>query len=160
MDLQEETREAASREKVQHIVQAWRDKEQSRPRLQRAESKIASPAQLNSLKRQMNPSRITFPLVTYRSALQIFRNWDILLARTTQVISIGAIFALFFAPLQKNYEGVSATRGNTRCLVSVYVRFVTDFAIQDPKQCGPHTRSGGLVLRRDAAGEPIRSFAR
>lgn len=144
VDLQEEQREAVSRERVQRIIQTWAEKQRSRSGLHRAESKIASPAQLQSLKREMSPFSVTFPIVTYRSILQIFRNWDMLLARTTQVISIGAIFALFFAPLQKNYEavGTSTIFSSSNILTMI---------ISDPKQRGHRPRGRSYILRRHVA---------
>lgn len=120
VDLQEATKEASSREKVQHLLNAWQATETSRPTLLRTDSKIATPADLNSLKRRMNPASTTFPLVTYRSLLQISRSPDILLARTMQVIGIGAIFALFFAPLQKNYIGVQSHAGFVQEVAALY----------------------------------------
>lgn len=111
VDLQEETKEAASREKVGLIIDAWKQQQEARGTIRRSQSKIATSEELSSLQRRMNPFRITFPLVLHRSALQTFRNPEILMARTTQVIFVGGIFALFFAPLQTNYEAVQSRMG-------------------------------------------------
>lgn len=120
VDLQEATKEATSRERIQRLLDAWQSIAASRSPLLRTESKIATPADLNSLKRRMNPVSTTFPLVTHRSLLQISRSPDILLARTMQVIGIGAIFALFFAPLQKNYTGVQSHAGFVQEVAALY----------------------------------------
>lgn len=120
VDLQEAGKEAQSRSRVQRIIDAWNKKEEARPRLKRAESATATPAELNSLKRQMNPFPTTFPLVMHRSIIQIFRSPEIMLARTMQVIGIGGIFALFFAPLQKNYEGIQSNVGFIQEVAALY----------------------------------------
>lgn len=121
VDLQEESKEAISREKVTALINAWRRQLKDHPsHLQRSKSKIATPAELSSLRRQMNPFSTTFPLVVHRSFLQITRNFDIMASRTLQVISIGGIFALFFAPLQKNYEGIQSNLGFVQEVGSLY----------------------------------------
>ncbi|KAI9767682.1 MAG: hypothetical protein M1840_005554 [Geoglossum simile] len=108
IDLQQQDREATSREKVQRIIQEW---EIAQPPQAGRTSKIATPAELSSLKKQMNPFRVTFPLVLQRSAINIRRNPEILVARTMQVIGIGILLALFFAPLQANAEAVQSRMG-------------------------------------------------
>lgn len=120
VDLQEAGKEAESRSRVSHLIDAWNSKQHGRPKLGRTKSSIATPAALNSLKRQMNPFHTTFPLVLHRAALQTFRNPDIILSRTTQVISLGGIFALFFAPLQKNYPGVQSNMGFIQEVAAFY----------------------------------------
>jgi ABC-type multidrug transport system ATPase subunit len=117
IDLQQQDRETASREKVERIIQEW---ETVQPPLARRTSKIAAPAELSSLKKQANPFRVTFPLVLQRSAINIRRNPEILLARTMQVIGIGILLALFFAPLQANAEAVQSRMvcHNCECTVT------------------------------------------
>jgi ABC-type multidrug transport system ATPase subunit len=105
VDLHREDKEAATRERVQQITQKW---EAIRKPLGRRASKIASSAELNTLKRETNPFRITFPQVLRRSALNIRRSPEILVARIMQVLGMDIIFCLFFAPLQSNQEAVQS----------------------------------------------------
>ncbi|RMJ24121.1 ABC transporter [Aspergillus sp. HF37] len=65
IDLQQEDREATTRERVQRLIANWGKKAQE---LSRTTSQIATRAELGSLRRQMLPFRITFPLVLHRSA--------------------------------------------------------------------------------------------
>jgi ABC-type multidrug transport system ATPase subunit len=106
VDLQQQDKEAASRRKVERITKGWGVIQQQPP--VGRESKIATPAQLSSLKREMNPFRVTLPLILQRSAINIRRTPGILLARTMQVISITVIFMFFFAPLQSNAEAIQS----------------------------------------------------
>ncbi|KAI9776803.1 MAG: hypothetical protein M1839_009354 [Geoglossum umbratile] len=117
VDLQEQDKEAVSREKVQRIIQEW---ETQQPPLSKRLSSIATPAELSSLKRKMNPFRITFPLVLYRSAINMRRSPDVLLARTMQVIGISVLFTLFFAPLQSNAEAVQSRMGLLQEAAALY----------------------------------------
>ncbi|KAH0536600.1 hypothetical protein FGG08_006533 [Glutinoglossum americanum] len=124
VNLQQEDREAASREKVQLIIQEWQTVQQRQQRQHEQQvsgtSKIATPAELSSLRRQMNSFRVTFPLVLKRSAINIRRTPEILLARTMQVVGISIIFMLFFAPLQSNAEAVQSRMGFVQEVAALY----------------------------------------
>jgi ABC-type multidrug transport system ATPase subunit/ABC-type multidrug transport system permease subunit len=117
VDLQEQEKEAASRAKVQGLIQAWQTELQPTTR---STSKIATPAELSSLKRQMNHFHITFPLVLQRSALNIKRNPEIMNARLSQVIGIAIVIAIFFAPLKSNQEAVQSRMGFLQELAAIY----------------------------------------
>jgi ABC-type multidrug transport system ATPase subunit len=105
VDLQQEDKEKASREKVQRIIQEWDALQQP---LLKTTSQIATPAELSSLKRRMNPFCVTFPLILQRSAINIARNRDIIWSRTMQVFGIGILSAVFFALLQSNAESIQS----------------------------------------------------
>lgn len=117
VDLQEKSREAASREKVQRLITDWQDQSVE---LSRQTSTIATPAELGSLKRQMSPFHMMFPLVLRRSAINLRRQPPLLVARTMQVIGMAIILSLFFAPLQHNYESVQSRMGFVQQLGALY----------------------------------------
>ncbi|KAE8324666.1 P-loop containing nucleoside triphosphate hydrolase protein [Aspergillus sergii] len=108
VDLQQVDREAVTRERVQKLILSWNDKTFD---LGRQTSHIATPAELGSLKRQMLPFRITYPLVLHRSAINFWRQPPLVMARSMQVVGIGIIMALFFAPLKNDYAAVQSRMG-------------------------------------------------
>ena len=117
VDLQQEVREAATRRRVQHLITNW---EQTPLNVRQNTSKIATPAELGSLKRQMHPFRVTFPLVLQRSAINLSRQPPLIVARTAQVIGISIIMALFFAPLKNSYEAVQSRMGFIQEFAALY----------------------------------------
>ena len=109
VDLQHEAKEASTRAKVHRLVESWDSK-----RIEHAISmagEISTPAELGQLKRRMNPWRTTFPLVLQRSAVNLSRQSDVLAGRIMQVVSMGVILALFFAPMKNDYFAVQTRIG-------------------------------------------------
>ncbi|KAN0070025.1 P-loop containing nucleoside triphosphate hydrolase protein [Elaphomyces granulatus] len=117
VDLQQEDQEAVTRKRVQHLITNW-EQTPSDPR--QKTSKIATPAELGSLKRQMHPFRVTFPLVLHRSTINIFRQPPLIVARTLQVIGFSIMMTLFFAPLKNNYEAVQSRMGFIQEFAALY----------------------------------------
>lgn len=123
VDLQEKEREAASRAKVERLITDWEDK----PLVPNEQTAVIStPAELGTLKRQMTAFPFMFGLVLRRSAINIRRQPQLLLARTMQVIGITIILALFFAPLKDNYEAVQSRMGFVQEIAALY--FVGEFS--------------------------------
>ncbi|KAL1959781.1 hypothetical protein VTO42DRAFT_926 [Malbranchea cinnamomea] len=117
VNLQEKEREAASRAKVQRLIADW----ENRPlELNQQHSTITTPAELGSLKRQMNPFHLMFPLVLRRSAINLKRQPHLVIARIMQTIGIAIILTLFFAPLKRNYESVQSRMGLVQQIVALY----------------------------------------
>ena len=108
VDLQQAGREAASRERVQNLINAW---SQPGPGIYRPTSQIATPAELGSLEREMTPFRIAFPLLLQRSFINFRRNPPSIVARTTQVLGFAVILTLFFAPLKSDYNSIQSRLG-------------------------------------------------
>ncbi|PGH21586.1 hypothetical protein AJ80_03146 [Polytolypa hystricis UAMH7299] len=117
VDLQEKEREAASRVRVQELITDWQTKPMETS--ERA-TVIATPAELGSLKRQTSPFRIMFPLVLRRSAINLRRQPPLIMARTMQVIAMGIIITLFFAPLKRDYEAVQSRMGLLQEFAALY----------------------------------------
>lgn len=117
VDLQQSTREAASREKVRSLVADW---DKSGAPLARATSHVDTPAELGSLSRAMTPFRIAFPLLLRRSLLNFRRNPPSIVARTTQGLSFAIILTLFFAPVKSDYYSVQTRLGFIQEFASLY----------------------------------------
>lgn len=117
VDLQQEDREAITRERVQQLISRWTD---VIPQLGRTSSRIATPAELGSLRRQMLPFRVTFPLVLHRSFLNFWRQPPLVMARSMQIVGIAIIMALFFAPLKNDYAAVQSRMGFVQEFAALY----------------------------------------
>lgn len=117
VDLQQEDREAITRERVQKLISRWTD---ATPQLGRTSSQIATPAELGSLRRQMLPFRVTFPLVLHRSFLNFWRQPPLVMARSMQIVGIAVIMALFFAPLKHDYAAVQSRMGFIQEFAALY----------------------------------------
>lgn len=117
VDLQQAEREAASRERVQGLINAW---DQKGPTIYRSSSHIATPAEIGSLKREMTPFRTAFPLLLHRSFINFRRNPPSIVARTTQVLGFSVILTLFFAPLKSDYNSIQTRFGFIQEFVALY----------------------------------------
>ena len=117
VDLHREENEAISREKVRSLIESWHS--DSIP-LARETSKIATPAELGSMVRKMNPFHVTFPIVLHRAAINLYRQPPLIMARIMQIFGIGIIEALFFAPLKYDYAAVQSRMGFIQEFTAVY----------------------------------------
>ncbi|KAJ9201894.1 hypothetical protein DTO164E3_3332 [Paecilomyces variotii] len=117
VDLQQEDREAETREKVEKLIVNW---EHLPHNLGRQTSQIATPAELGSLKRQIHPFTVTFPLVLYRSTINLWRQPPLVMSRIMQVVGISIIMALFFAPLKHDYPAVQSRMGFIQEFAALY----------------------------------------
>ncbi|GFF50054.1 uncharacterized ABC transporter ATP-binding protein/permease YOL075C [Aspergillus udagawae] len=117
VDLQQEDREALTRERVQKLITSWDGQRQDEGR---RPSQIATPAELGSLKRRMLPFRITYPLVLHRAAINFWRQPPLVMARSMQVVGIAIIMALFFAPLKNDYAAVQSRMGFIQEFAALY----------------------------------------
>ncbi|KAJ5341263.1 hypothetical protein N7541_010387 [Penicillium brevicompactum] len=119
IDLQQEDREIVTRERVQNLISCWLDGPLDTA-LGRQESRIATPAELGSLKRQMLPFRVTFPLVLHRSMMNFWRQPPLVMARSMQIPGIAIIMALFFAPMKNDYAAVQSRMGFVQEFAALY----------------------------------------
>ncbi|OJD12223.1 hypothetical protein AJ78_07148 [Emergomyces pasteurianus Ep9510] len=117
IDLQEKRREVVSRAKVQRLITNWAEMPVE---LSRQTSVIATPAELGSLKRQMNSFDVILPLVLRRSLINLRRQPPLIVARTMQVIGVFIIVTLFFSPLQNDYEAVQSRMGLLHQFAGLY----------------------------------------
>jgi hypothetical protein len=69
IDLQQADREAATQEKVQSLVESWNENLISRPE----SDVIASPAALGAMRKTKATFLVVFPILLYRSMLNMWR---------------------------------------------------------------------------------------
>lgn len=117
VNLQHSAKEAASREKVESLINRW---ENSRSTVTRTTSRIAAPAELGSLTRAMTPFHIAFPLLLRRAFINFRRNPSSILARTTQITSFAIILTLFFAPIKSDYYSIQTRVGFIQEFAAAY----------------------------------------
>jgi ABC-type multidrug transport system ATPase subunit len=107
VDLQHEAREAASRAKVRKLIASWSsDMFRAAPL-----GSIATPAELGSLAREPSSFIAAYSILLRRMAKNMFRQPDIMIARVMQVVGMGLVLALYFAPLKNNYFAIQNRMG-------------------------------------------------
>lgn len=107
VDLQHEAREEASRVKVQKLIDAWNPDHFPAPRI----GSIATPAELGSLAREPASFAAAYSILIRRATKNFFRMPDLIIARIMQVVGLGIVLALFFAPLKNNYFSIQNRMG-------------------------------------------------
>jgi hypothetical protein len=117
VDLQEAQREASSREKVQQLITSWHG--HNAP-LTSKNTTISLPAELASNLSHPAPLSTTLPLLLRRSTINFLRSPSLLLARTMQVIGLGAILTLFIAPMSHTQESIQTRIGFTQQIGALY----------------------------------------
>ncbi|KAF2661680.1 P-loop containing nucleoside triphosphate hydrolase protein [Lophiostoma macrostomum CBS 122681] len=107
VNLQHKTREAASRAKVRKLIESWTPEMFPVART----GSIATPAELGSLAREPASLATAFPILLKRATQNFFRQPDLLAARIGQVVGLGLVLALFFAPLKNDYFSIQNRLG-------------------------------------------------
>lgn len=107
VDLQHLAREEASREKVRKLIEAWHPDLFPATRT----GSIATPAELGSLAREPASFAAAYSILIRRAAKNFFRMPDLIIARIMQVVGLGIVLALFFAPLKNNYFAIQNRMG-------------------------------------------------
>ena len=137
VDLQEETREKESRIKVEKLISQF-SHDTALAGEQGEKRTISLPAELGHMQRDMAPFLVAFPILLSRSILNIRRQPPLLVARIMQVLGLGIIFALFFAPLKSDYFAVQNRIGLVQQFTSLYfVGLLQNVAIcrHPPSEC-------------------------
>jgi ABC-type multidrug transport system ATPase subunit/ABC-type multidrug transport system permease subunit len=128
IDLQEETREAETREKVRLLLSAWSGqtslgtKNHGLPNIEEEAlptftpsnpplAAISSPATLGLHLRQPSPLLTTLPTLLHRATLNLVRQPPLLLARTMQVVGLGLVLTLFMAPIGHDTASIQTRVG-------------------------------------------------
>lgn len=107
VDLQHESKEAASRAKVRKLIASWTSDMFPKPHT----GSIATPAELGSLARAPASFNSAVSILLRRATKNFFRQPDLLAARIGQVLGMGLVLALFFAPLKNDYFAVQNRLG-------------------------------------------------
>lgn len=107
VDLQHATREAESRAKVRKLIDSWTADKFVAIRV----GSITTPAELGSLARKPSSFVSAYSILIRRATKNMFRQPEILIARAMQVVGLGIILALYFAPLKSDYFAVQNRMG-------------------------------------------------
>lgn len=107
VDLQHESREAASRAKVRRLIESWTSDMFPAARIR----SIATPAELGSLARAPASFASAFTILVRRATKNFFRQPDLLVARIMQVVGLAIVLSLYFAPLKNDYFAVQNRLG-------------------------------------------------
>ncbi|KAF8537404.1 P-loop containing nucleoside triphosphate hydrolase protein [Trichophaea hybrida] len=121
VDLQHENRERESRVKVQKLIQRFSHIEALADSAEAAKKRVVSlPAELRQIARGMAPFWVSYPILLKRSLLNIKRQPPLIVARIFQVLGLGVIATLFFAPLKNDYYAVQNRMGFSQQFCSLY----------------------------------------
>jgi hypothetical protein len=120
VDLQHEDRETETRIKVQSLISRFSHADTLAGAAHASEKSISLPAELGRMKRDMAPFYIAFPILLRRSLLNIKRQPPLIVARIMQVLGLGLVHALFFAPLKNDYFAVQNRMGFAQQITSLY----------------------------------------
>ncbi|KAN0116941.1 ABC efflux transporter [Hyaloscypha variabilis] len=119
VDLQRQEREDLSRRRVGQLLKVW-ENAKCCPTV--TCTTVEEPeSEMKDLKQTGDSFLNIFTLVLKRSALNISRNQETVIARTSNVIGMAIVFALFFSPLQSNAEAVQTRMG--------FIQIATSFCI-------------------------------
>jgi len=81
------------------------------PRKSLNKASLATPAELGALDARRASFATAFPILLHRAFINLRRQPPLLMARTMQVISLGVVFTLFFAPLDNDFISVQNRMG-------------------------------------------------
>ncbi|ROT38353.1 ABC transporter [Sodiomyces alkalinus F11] len=81
---------------------------------------VATPAELGALVRKRAPFTSAAPLLIQRALINFRRQPPLLLARTMQVVGLGVVLTLFFAPLENDLISVQNRMGFVQQVGSFY----------------------------------------
>lgn len=107
VDLQHEAREAASRAKVRKLIDSW----SSDNFIETRSGSISTPAELGSMAREPTSFASAYSILIRRATKNMFRQPEILIARIMQVVGLGLVLALYFAPLKFDYFAIQNRLG-------------------------------------------------
>ncbi|KAJ3843785.1 P-loop containing nucleoside triphosphate hydrolase protein [Lentinula raphanica] len=112
VDLRDEKAEAASRAKVEEILEAYEPEPSVSVEMNMAhEGKEGRHSGLSPdlirMKKEPAPFYVAFPLLLRRGLINFHRQPSLGIARIGQVLGLGIVQALFFAPLKRDYIAAS-----------------------------------------------------
>ncbi|KAF3908799.1 hypothetical protein ABW21_db0207627 [Orbilia brochopaga] len=116
VNLQHEQKEKRDREKVNSLIDSFK----RTSTLYSDHRIITLPAELGRLKREQAPLLVSYPVLVERSLINIWRQPPLVFARIMQVVGLGIILALFFAPLKNDYTSVQTRLGYINEILPVY----------------------------------------
>ncbi len=130
VNLQSLKKEEISRKRVDGLIDNWKgytekQKENSSlinvsPIAINHDTNLALPTSFGSFTREPAPFMLAYSTLLRRQAICIRRNTELLFARIMQIIGIGIILALYFAPVRHNYYDIMNRLGLVQEITSLY----------------------------------------
>ncbi|CAN6626792.1 hypothetical protein TRVA0_011S00474 [Trichomonascus vanleenenianus] len=121
VNLQAEWKEAESRKRVEFLLNNWVAVQKERSAAIDTPLEAALPAEFHSYLRKQAPTIQAYYILLSRSALGFFRNPQMIVARIMQVVGIGIIYCLYFAPMKDNATfGVTNRLGLVQQTTALY----------------------------------------
>ena len=105
LDLQTSQKETITRVKIDKLVSFWKARNAEEALPTTGQQRLSS-LPLRSLRRELAPFRTVYPLLVRRSVLNFSRQPNAMLARIMQVVSFGAILAIWFSRLGDDYTSI------------------------------------------------------
>src|SRR5262249_20221932 len=81
---------------------------------------VATPAELGAMARRPASFAVAYPLLLARAWINMRRQPGLLLARTMQVVGLGVVLTLFFAPLGNDFYSVQNRVGFVQEVAAFY----------------------------------------
>ncbi|TGZ83724.1 hypothetical protein EX30DRAFT_89937 [Ascodesmis nigricans] len=128
IDLQHAKREQASRKKVERLINRFShsealtatvDGKSTNPSTDNGNT-ITLPAELGAMTRAPASFISAYPILLRRNLLNLRRQPSLLLARVGQILGLGAILTLWFAPLGNDYYSVQNRMGFAQQILPLY----------------------------------------
>lgn len=114
--------------RIDELVRRWREGQQEHEPKQLPSSNHS--IDLNNYRLNKLPFGIRFRTIFRRQVLSSIRSRDALIARATQVLALGIIHALYFAPLRNSEAGVSNRLGLIQEVLNFYfIGLINNFAL-------------------------------
>ncbi|KAL4805229.1 P-loop containing nucleoside triphosphate hydrolase protein [Aspergillus unguis] len=116
---------------IHELDKAWK---QQLPSRDHQTGSITIPAELGSFPKGTNSWRVIFPVVVRRSALALWRSPAALLARGLQVVMLGIVIMLFYAPLQHDYGAIQSRMGFVQEFAAFYFMGLLQNTVVYPRE--------------------------
>lgn len=118
VNLQNDEKEAQSRLVVNQLLETWEKREKEQRDLEPTSSSQVT--EFSGLAREPAGFMLAYPVLLRRFVVNFSRSPHLIVARIMQVVGIGIIFALYFAPLHNNYIGLTNRLGLVQEITALY----------------------------------------
>lgn len=110
-----ETREI-SQARVEHLISSW----SSCDLANKYQGVVGSEVDLAKFSKHSASVKVALSAVSRRQFLISRRSTDVVIARVSQVLFLAAVYALFFAPLKNNQDGITNRFGLVQSVLNLY----------------------------------------
>ncbi|KAF2663360.1 pleiotropic drug resistance protein, ABC superfamily [Microthyrium microscopicum] len=121
VDLRDDRREVESKKRVERLLSIWSAKEKEHSDKKSASAEVWSISDDAKVFVKSPASfTIAFPILFHRSALNLWREKNAMIARIMNVVPYGLLIALFFAPLHTDYQAILTRLGLIQLVCFMY----------------------------------------